>query len=184
MAVADQDVRGVGLGDGDPGIAVEDRRGTVESFEQTLTSLRNDGALPENVWIQNIPLASYAGNLSRMRSLFDEYPLSTDDRLPLEYLAPRTERDSKGSKTATTLVFEPLARFCQWVLEQSPPSADPYLAGVANRSRAQVHAGLAYYYYEALRRTGREREARAQLARYRAILGQATRATPAEPAAP
>jgi len=152
---------------------VDTRPLDLTSFERTLAALEESGALPESVWIGNIPLAAYAGNLSVIEPLLAEYPLSTDDRRPLEYLAPRTERDSKGANTATVLTWQPLASFCRWLLEQSPTADDPFLALVAPETRAQIDAGLAYYEYEAYRRLGSDLEARDALARYRTHLARA-----------
>ena len=144
----------------------------IEAFEQTLSDLKQDGSLPGEVWIHNIPLAAYAGNLTSLRPLFDRYPISTDDRRPLEYLAPVTERNSKGAKTATVLAWEALGTFCASLLEQSPPASDPYLARVDPARRVQAHAGLAYYDYATMRRMGRTEEAQVHLERYRMIVGQ------------
>lgn len=135
-----------------------------------LDLLKRSDRLPGNVWLQNIPLAAYAGNVSVSRELFDHYPLSTDDRRPLEYSAPRTERDSKGTGTTPVLAWDALARFSARLLEQTPPEADPYLRGVDPVVRRQVRAGLAYYQYTTLRRMGRAAEAQEALLEYRSLL--------------
>jgi hypothetical protein len=135
-----------------------------------LESLKGPERLPGDVWLQNIPLAAYAGNISAARSLFADYPVSTDDRRPLEYSAPRTERNSKGSGATPVLAWDELARFCAGLLETSPPSEDPYLVGVDPIARRQVRAGLAYYRYTVLRQTAEPAEAQRALSEYRALL--------------
>ncbi len=135
-----------------------------------LDRLRRPDRLPANVWLQNIPLAAYAGNVGASRSLFDGSPVSTDDRRPLEYMAPRTERNSKGARTTPVLAWEALGHFAEQLLRATPPASDPFLADVDPVSRRQVEAGLAYYRHTTLRRMGRETEAEEALAAYRAFL--------------
>jgi hypothetical protein len=141
-------------------------------LRSNLGRLDQPGLLSREVWLQNIPLAAYAGNLAAARALFTRYPLSTDDRRPLEYSAPRTERNSKATQGTPVLAWLELARFCARLLEASPPATDPYLAQVSPSDRRQVPAGLAYYRYASLRRLGRTQEAQEALAEYRALVAR------------
>ena len=142
----------------------------LEVLTSHLERLKRPDRLPGNVWLQNIPLAAYAGNISASRALFAGSPISTDDRRPLEYSAPRTERNSKGAGATPVLAWGPLARFGARLLDQTPPEADPYLARVDPATRRQVRAGLAYYRYSSLRRMGSLAEAEEALLEYRALL--------------
>jgi hypothetical protein len=142
----------------------------MEVLTGHLDRLRSPDRLPADVWLQNIPLAAYAGNVGASRSLFDGFPVSTDDRRPLEYTAPRTERNSKGARTTPVLAWDTLVLFAEGLLQATPPEADPFLSGVDPSSRRQVRAGLAYYRYTTLRRMGKAAEAEEALAAYRALL--------------
>lgn len=142
----------------------------LEMLTGNLARLARPGKLPPEVWLHNIPLSAYVGNLSAQRASFDAYPLSTDDTLPLEYSAPRTERNSRGAGTTPVLARLELARFCEGLLAASPVAQDPYLARIGPTERRQVAAGLAYYRYTTLRGLGRDREAERALAEYRVLI--------------
>ncbi len=131
------------------------------------------GRTSGDLWYQNIPLAAYAGNPSATPGEFLRHPISTDDRRPLEYLSPITERDSRGAGVAATLTWLPLADFCARLAGRLPPARDPYLARLGPGGRAQVEAGLAFQAYEANRRTGRDRQAAEALRRYHRLVAAA-----------
>ena len=141
---------------------------SADLLRANLRRLVERGAVSADLWYQNIPLAAYAGQA--IPEDYAGYPLSTDDRRPLEYLSPITERDSRGAGTASTLAWLPLADHCRRLFERLPPARDPYLANLDPRQRAQVEAGLAYQTYEANRRLGRERQAADALRRYRRLI--------------
>ena len=126
-----------------------------------------DGGMDPQTWLLHIPLAAYVADLGRLRDGFADAPLNTDDRTVLEYLAPITERNSKGARTAPVLAWEELLRFCEELQAAAPPQSDPYLARVGEARRRQVRAGTDYYGYEVMRRLGRDAEAAAYLERYR-----------------
>lgn len=135
----------------------------VVALERDLDRLVDQGHLDERVWLPNIPLAAYVANLTRIRDEFAGAPLNTDDRTVLEYMAPVTERQAKGSHQREVLAWEPLLHFCQELHERVPPESDPYLRTAPPEMTREVRAGTAYYGYEVMRRTGRSAEA----ARYR-----------------
>jgi spermidine synthase len=140
-----------------------------------LDRLADDGILDEKVWILNIPLAAYAGNVSAARSLFERYPISTDDRTPVEYLAPITNRSRRDHPV---LAWESLALFCEKLLRAMPPRQDRFLSGIQGREIDHVEAGLAYYRYVIFRRLNRPAEARVHLAEYRRLVAGVGRAGP------
>ena len=99
------------------------------------------------LWLRNIPLAAFAGDLSAMRGEFEPFSISTDDRSHLEYLAPRTERGSRGSGTTSNLAFVPLGEFCDRILASSDPLTDPFLALVSDQGFREIEAGPEIYKY-------------------------------------
>jgi spermidine synthase len=142
-----------------------------DRVEQHLTSLIEDELLPERTWLRHIPLAAYMGNARAAAALFADAPISTDDRTPLEYLAPITNRNSRGSQTAVVLAWDALAHFGEQLLEAAPPETDPYLREVDSARRQQVRAGLAYYRSVVASRQGRSAEATMHLRSYQRLLG-------------
>lgn len=142
----------------------------VAGLRRGLGRLSDRGHLDRNVWLVNIPMAAYVANLSQIRNRFADAPVNTDDRTILEYLAPVTERNAKGARTATALAGEPLLRHTERLLEASPPESDPYLERATPAEVRHVRAGTAYYGYEVMRRLGRTDEAERYLAAYRNLL--------------
>jgi len=148
----------------------EEVRFDLESFRRNFERLVQEERLPDGFWLEAIQLAAYAGNPGEAHRLFDGYMLNTDDRTPLEYLAPVTERNSKGAREKPVLAWTNLVRYCEKLLSALPPREDPYLAEVDDAAVNQVLAGLAYYEAETHRREGREAESRAALKRYERLL--------------
>ncbi len=145
----------------------------VDRLRAHLGRLVEHGRTSGELWYQSIPLAAFAGDLSANPEAFADYPISTDDRRPLEYLSPITERDNRGAGVTATLAWQPLADFCARLSERLPPARDPYLARLGPRQHAEIEAGLAYQTYEANRRSGRERQAAEALGRYRRLIALA-----------
>jgi spermidine synthase len=134
--------------------------------------LAEKNALPREIWIQGIPLAAYAGNIGAARALFEHHPISTDDRTPLEYLAPIRERNARGPGTTSVLAWTHLAAFCDSLLGRVPLREDPYLMGLDQPERRQIHAGLAFYRFETHRRLEQPGEADAHLREYQRLIGE------------
>lgn len=137
-----------------------------DQARERLHQLVERGVVAPEVWFQNIPFAAFAGNLAPIRSYFAGYALSTDDRRPLEYLSPVTERDSKTSERSRTLAFLELADFCERLLVQSQPRSDPFLGRLSDREFRQIDAGLEFYRFETLSRLDRTAEAAEARRRY------------------
>jgi spermidine synthase len=81
----------------------------------------------------------YSGNLTAARDLFEKYPMNTDDKPLIEYMAPltlRTEIDGGHP----LFIGDRLADFVDEVFSRCPPASDPMLA---NRSRANRRLPLA-----------------------------------------
>lgn len=88
-------------------------------------------------------LVYYAGNLTASKSVFATYPVNTDDKPVIEYLAPRQYRD-KGEKETPWFVGPYLLRFIKDVQEACPPDKDPLLAKRNTANRRLPLAGSAY----------------------------------------
>ncbi|MCA9726490.1 MAG: fused MFS/spermidine synthase [Candidatus Eisenbacteria bacterium] len=128
-------------------------------FRDAWTRLVDQSDLPANTWIARIPFAAYVSDLSARRDRYTAFQLSTDDRTPLEYTAPITERNSKGSQTARVLAWSDLGSWLEDIATSLPPSRDPYLARLAPPEVGQVLAGLSYYQYSTYERMGDAAEA-------------------------
>lgn len=150
--------------------SMEERPLDMEHLRGGLEVLAEDGGLDPRTWLLHIPLAAYVANLSRLEDRFAAAPLNTDDRTVLEYLAPVTERNSKGARTQPVLAWTELLRFCEELLAAAPPETDPHLARATPAERAQVRAGTAFYGYEVMRRLGDDAAARAYRQRYQELL--------------
>jgi hypothetical protein len=107
--------------------------------------------------------------VSAVRGLYDGYPLSTDDRVPLEYMAPITDRDVEGGRTSV-LAWIDLVDYMARVRQATSSDTDPYLEGLAAAMRRQVDAGAEFEAYEANRRLGRTAIAARHLSAYEALL--------------
>ncbi len=139
----------------------------------SLGRLVERGAAAPDLWFENIPLAAYAGNLSASGGEYRALPVSTDDRPMLEYLAPITERNNRGAGAGLTVAWDRLPGFCDRLLHAVPLEQDPHLAGLSQRDRHEIEAGLAYQQYEANRRAGEGTAARSALRRYRQLVAAA-----------
>ncbi|MGB5659156.1 MAG: fused MFS/spermidine synthase [Thermoanaerobaculia bacterium] len=139
-------------------------------FRGRLKTLEERGAVGPDVWFENIPLAAFAGNVSALRADFREYPLSTDDWRPLEYLSPVTERNTKGAGRGRTLSYLELAEFCDRLLSRSEPRSDPFLERFTEREFLEIEAGLEYYRYATFSRMNRPTEAAEARRRYEELV--------------
>ena len=86
----------------------------------------------------------YGGNLTAASSLFDEYPINTDNRPVIEYIAPRSYRQTPDGKTPW-FVGEQFADFVDKVQEICPPETDPLLSNRSTANRRLPLAGSAFH---------------------------------------
>jgi len=89
-------------------------------------------------------LLFYGGNLTEARSLFEDYPLNTDNRPVIEYMAPRSYRQSTAAKPSW-FVGEPFADLVEKVQALCPPDRDPLLANRTAANRRLPLAGQAFH---------------------------------------
>ncbi len=105
---------------------------------------------------QVLPFLLYAGNLTSTRSQFEGYPLNTDDRPVIEYVAPRTHRSAEENRWLTSLN---LVQLYEQLREGVPFEEDPYLSRLSDQQRDFVQAGYFFYRGAVLFRNGRRQEA-------------------------
>jgi len=89
-------------------------------------------------------LLFYGGNLTEARSLFEDYPLNTDNRPVIEYMAPRSYRQGTAAKPSW-FVGEPFADLVEKVQALCPPEGDPLLANRTAANRRLPLAGQAFH---------------------------------------
>ncbi len=106
-------------------------------------------------------LVRYCGNLTAAKSLWEPYPVNTDDRPVIEYGAPTRE----GSD-APWLVGEKLLTQLGEILMVSPPERDPYLRLLSPRERGVVRAGLSLQRARVFSNAGRAQDARIAMAMF------------------
>lgn len=89
-------------------------------------------------------LLFYGGNLTASRSLFEKYPINTDDHPVIEYQAPRSHRS--GTDTSSLwFVGEPLANLIDKIQTICPPAKDPLLINRTQTNRQLPIAGSAFH---------------------------------------
>jgi spermidine synthase len=99
------------------------------------------------------PFTFYAANLTETQDDFSDYPLNTQNRPQIEYLAPKTGGRVQAGSDRWLTSFAALRLF-EELAEALPPSHDPYLARLDARQRAYVEAGLSYFRSTVLHRAG------------------------------
>jgi hypothetical protein len=97
--------------------------------------------------------------------------VNTDDRTLLEYLAPVTERNRRGSGQVRVLAWNHLLGYLEELLSELPPDRDPHLVRFPDSMRRQVPAGLARYGYTVHRSQRDGAAAERYLAAYQQWLG-------------
>jgi spermidine synthase len=86
----------------------------------------------------------YCGNVTKAKALFADYPVNTDDKPMIEYLAPRTYRNI--TDTAIPWFVGPrLARTVEAIQRLSPPENDPLLVNRSAADRRLPLAGAAFH---------------------------------------
>ncbi|MES2981515.1 MAG: fused MFS/spermidine synthase [Verrucomicrobiota bacterium] len=89
-------------------------------------------------------LLFYGGNVSASRSLFESYPINTDDRPIIEYKTPMSLH-RKQSDGNPHFVADKFAGLVDKLLENTPPTTDPMLAGQHPQNRNLPLAGAAVH---------------------------------------
>ncbi len=114
------------------------------SKRQTISD--SDVAAIQNLHIPNQQdiLLFYCGNVSASRSLFEKYPINTDDRPIIEYKTPLSlHRDKSEGKPH--FLADKLSGLVDKLLENTPPTTDPMLAGQNSQNRKLPLAGASFH---------------------------------------
>jgi spermidine synthase len=88
-------------------------------------------------------LLYYGGNITASKELFAEYPINTDDKPVIEYMAPRYYRN-KGENETPWFVGPYILKFIKNLQERCPPDKDPLLVNRKPANRRLPLAGSAY----------------------------------------
>ena len=112
---------------------------------------------PADSW-EGVPYLYYAGNLRQAEALFDGYPVNSDDKPVIEYLAPvhAKTRVADGEPWFTSLS---LVRFYDALFQRAPVEQDPVLRQIGLRHRGHVLGGLSLYKSIVVDELGDERSA-------------------------
>jgi spermidine synthase len=86
----------------------------------------------------------YCGNVTASASLFADYPLNTDDRPVIEYMAPRSYRQDPD-EPLPWFVGPRLAELVDQMQKLCPPADDPLLADRSDADRRLPLAGHHFY---------------------------------------
>lgn len=124
-----------------PPATVDDRQLMRASLADATANDLMNLALPLNS--QTI-LLFYCGNVTASRALFDDYPVNTDDKPVIEYMAPRNYR--KLSDSPFPWYIGPrLAQLVAAMHKLCPPDRDPFLARRSAADRRLPLAGAHFY---------------------------------------
>lgn len=116
-----------------------DRRLTVEG-----KSYRDMDRLAFPLNEQTI-LLFYCGNMTGCEDLFSRYPINTDDKPFIEYMAPRNYRNRKDAITPW-YVGPRLAKLVDELQRRTPPATDPLLAKRTSEEKHLPLAGQAFHW--------------------------------------
>ena len=86
----------------------------------------------------------YCGNLTESKELFAGYPVNTDDRPMIEYMAPRTYRQ-KSDVQIPWFIGPGIARLVEEVQRICPPDKDPLLVNRSAENRRLPVAATAFH---------------------------------------
>jgi spermidine synthase len=89
-------------------------------------------------------LLFYCGNLNASRSLFEKYPVNTDDKPIIEYKTPISLHHDKSNGTKQ-FVADQFSNLIDKLLETTPPSSDPVLTGQDPKNKNLPLAGAAFH---------------------------------------
>ncbi len=122
-----------------------------------------------DAFYEALGLRMYVGNLTAS-GVFADRELNTDDRPVIEHLAPRTQREARGTGgSASFLVGEAREAFYAEVAAGAPTDDDPFLVALDDTQRGYVEAGALRSRARWLEATDRGQQAEQLLARARAL---------------
>lgn len=116
-----------------------------------------------------MPYILYAGNLTEIESLFEDYSVNTDNRPVIEYVSPVTHKNQgKGKRSFLTGLR--LAGLFDDIFHEASPDNDPFLLDIASRERGFVKAGLHLIKAVAYREAKRFEESRVFYKRFQSYI--------------
>jgi spermidine synthase len=140
FAPFDEVVAFVGHNGGTPLAACE-----LDASEAKMSFLKgNDQADIYKALNPQTALIYYGGNVTASKGLFAKYPVNTDDRPVIEYMAPRHYRNN-GEDETPWFVGPYIARFIKDLQAACPPDKDPLLVNRTPANRRLPLAGSAYH---------------------------------------
>ena len=86
----------------------------------------------------------YCGNLTKSKELFANYPVNSDDKPVIEYMAPRSYRN-KTDTAIPWFVGPRLAKLVEEIQSRCPPDSDPLLAKRTAANRRLPAAAVAFH---------------------------------------
>jgi spermidine synthase len=87
----------------------------------------------------------YAGNLTKSKNLFKDYPINTDDLPVIEYQTPKTFRQVAQNDKVIWCVGPRLTGWIDRLLENCPPEKDPLWEGHPETSAHLIKAGASFH---------------------------------------
>ncbi len=102
-------------------------------------------------------LLYYAGNMTAAKEWFAGYPVNTDDRPVIEYMAPRSYRN-QGEDEVPWFVGPYILKFIKDLQKNCPPDRDPLLVNRTPANRRLPLAGSAYHETKLWARMGNRAE--------------------------
>lgn len=117
-------------------------------------------------------LTHYVGNLSAAGRVLADFPVNTDDRPVVEFLAPISQRLNKAGRI-DWLAGEELLHFMEALQKGVPAENDPYLSALSEGKRTLPAAGLHLHKGQLLKQQGKLSAAETEFERYRQLTAQA-----------
>ena len=150
---------------------VGQRKASPLDIGNILAYARQNHDLPkaEEPIIEATFLQNYAGNLSEFASVFEEYPVNTDDRPVIEYSAPQLLA-SQGNLEHTNFISTKLVAFYRFLSDGLPVDKDPYLVDLTATQRGYIKAGRIFFQMNVLRDLGQVQEAQPLLGQYLSLV--------------
>ncbi|MFO8027379.1 MAG: fused MFS/spermidine synthase [Opitutales bacterium] len=103
-------------------------------------------------------LVYYAASVTASSEVFADYPVNTDDRPVIQYLAPRQFREKGAEEDLPWFVGPYLLKFIKQLQETCPPGEDPLLVNRSESNRRLPLAGSAYHEANLWARFGNEEQ--------------------------
>jgi spermidine synthase len=88
-----------------------------------------------------VPYMLYAGNLTEVKQLFEDYPVNTDDMPVIEFLSPRAQQEQETGRLPAFSSIQ-LIQFFDQLFSLVPPETDPYLKDLSDEQLGYVYGGL------------------------------------------